>query len=287
MTSSMAGRGRRDGGQRGPGACSPARARRDPRWEGPLVSQPHTGPRRGHIGVACSAQRPRRFVSLSGSAERVVVGVGEGCGELVHRQGGRLVVGPRPVRVHGHGDGIGERRGVLGQVGVLPDGVVRVPLGSLQGEGGRARSDGAAGGDGDAAGHHEAPHDLPSRPVPEPVAGFEVNSFHTETGYWLWDGSTGEIVRCFVVPRGIAVTAGGTVAAGATSFTLEAAKGHPYYAIGENAYLAEHASTLAYTVTVTVNPDGSWSYDETTTLAMDEFATSFAHTDHNTLRRAG
>src|SRR5581483_1541130 len=117
--------------------------------------------------------------------------------------------------------------------------------------------------------------------------GDEVNSFHTETGYWLWDGSTGEIVRCFVVPRGIAVTAGGTVAAGATSFTLEAAKGHPYYAIGENAYLAEHASTLAYTVTVTVNPDGSWSYDETTTLAMDEFATSFAHTDHNTLRRAG
>jgi hypothetical protein len=117
--------------------------------------------------------------------------------------------------------------------------------------------------------------------------GDEANPFHTEVGYWLWDGATGEIVRCFVVPRGIAVVAGGTGAADATSFTLEAAKGHPYYAIAENAYLAKHASTLAYAVTVTVNPDGSWSYDETTTLAMDEFATSFAHTDHNTLRRAG
>ena len=38
----------------------------------------------------------------------------------------------------------------------------------------------------------------------------EENPFHTEVGYWLWDGATGEIVRGFVVPRGITVLAGGT-----------------------------------------------------------------------------
>jgi len=115
----------------------------------------------------------------------------------------------------------------------------------------------------------------------------EENPFHTEVGYWLWDGATGEIMRGFVVPRGITVLAGGTTAADATTFSLSAKLGHPQYAIGENTYLAAHASTLSYDVTITVNADGGWSYDETTMLKMDEFPEPFAHTDHNTLRKVG
>ena len=42
--------------------------------------------------------------------------------------------------------------------------------------------------------------------------GDEENPFHTEVGYWLWDGATGEVMRGFVVPRGITVLAGGTAA---------------------------------------------------------------------------
>ena len=83
------------------------------------------------------------------------------------------------------------------------------------------------------------------------------------------------------------VLAGGTAAADATSFTLMARPGHPQYSIGENKYLAEHASTLSYDVTVTINDDGSWSYDETTMLKMDEFPEPFAHTDRNILRKVG
>ena len=116
--------------------------------------------------------------------------------------------------------------------------------------------------------------------------GDETNPFHTELGYWLWDAASGEIVRCFVVPRGIAVVAGGHATADATSFTLTAAKGDPNYSIGENTYLAERASTVAYTVTITLNGDGTWSYDENTTLRMAEFDTPFAHTDRNTLHPA-
>jgi hypothetical protein len=81
------------------------------------------------------------------------------------------------------------------------------------------------------------------------------------------------------------VLAGGTAAAGATSFTLKGVAGDPQYSIGENKYLAENASTLSYSVTVTINDDGSWSYDEITMLKMKEFDEPFAHTDHNTLRR--
>jgi hypothetical protein len=115
--------------------------------------------------------------------------------------------------------------------------------------------------------------------------GSEDNPFHTEVGYWLWDVATDEVLRGFVVPRGITVLAGGTAAADATSFSLHAKAGDPQYSIGENKYLAEHASTLSYDVTITINPDGSWAYDETTMLQMDEFPEPFAHTDHNTLFR--
>ena len=96
--------------------------------------------------------------------------------------------------------------------------------------------------------------------------GDEENPFHTEVGYWLWDGATGEVMRGFVVPRGITVLAGGTAAADATSFSLSARPGDLNYSIGENKYLSAHASTLSYDVTITVNDDGSWTYDEMTML---------------------
>lgn len=110
--------------------------------------------------------------------------------------------------------------------------------------------------------------------------------FHTEVGYWLWDAASGEVMRGFVVPRGITVLAGGTAAADATEFTMTAsAQGGPYR-IGENAYLADNASTVRYRSSITINSDGTWTYDEETTLVMKEIEGEFAHTDSNTLRRA-
>jgi len=114
----------------------------------------------------------------------------------------------------------------------------------------------------------------------------EDNPFHTEVGYWLWDAATGEVLRGFVVPRGITVLAGGTAAADAKSFTLSATKGASEYTIGENQYLAGAASTVSYEVTITIG-DGTWSYAETTMLHMKEFPQPFAHTDANTLRKVG
>jgi hypothetical protein len=116
--------------------------------------------------------------------------------------------------------------------------------------------------------------------------GNEENPFHTEVGYWLWDAATGEVMRGFVVPRGITVLAGGIATPDAAEFTLEATLGGAQYNIGENKYLAQNASTVAYKVTVTTGAD-TWSYDEVTTLRMNEFDEPFAHTDHNTLRRVG
>ena len=114
--------------------------------------------------------------------------------------------------------------------------------------------------------------------------GSEENPFHTEVGYWLWDPDTHEVVRAFVVPRGITVLAGGTAGPDDRSFTLTAEPGVRNYTIGENKYLTENASTLSYSVTITIDDD-SWTYDETTMLKMSEMDEPFAHTDRNTLRR--
>jgi hypothetical protein len=119
----------------------------------------------------------------------------------------------------------------------------------------------------------------------------EENPFHTEVGYWLWDAAAGEVVRGFVVPRGITVLAGGITTADAASFTLSAKLGDARYPIGENAYLGRRASSVSYDVTITIGDgttgDDTWSYEETTMLRMTELPELFAHTDRNTLHRVG
>jgi hypothetical protein len=115
--------------------------------------------------------------------------------------------------------------------------------------------------------------------------GDEENPFHAEVGYGLWDAAAGQVMRGFVVPRGITTLAGGTAAADATTFTMAAELGAPTYGICENIYLAGAASTLRYEVTITAIDDDSWSYAENTTLAMREFGDPFPHTDHNTVHR--
>lgn len=113
----------------------------------------------------------------------------------------------------------------------------------------------------------------------------ESAPFHTEAGYWLWDADRGEVLRAFVVPRGIAILAGGTARPADRQFSLAAERGATGYAIGENDYLATHASSLGYRATITTRCDGGWSYEETTTLRMLQLPEPFDHSDCNTLHR--
>ena len=96
--------------------------------------------------------------------------------------------------------------------------------------------------------------------------------------------ATGEVIRCFMVPRESVAIAGGTAKAD-TSFDLEANCGDVTYGILSNKYLDAKAKTKKYTCTVTVNGD-TWSYDETTSYTH-AIGGDIAHTDRNTLRRVG
>jgi hypothetical protein len=111
----------------------------------------------------------------------------------------------------------------------------------------------------------------------------EENPFHTEIGYWLWDAADGQVLRCFMVPRGTTVLAGGVAKPGDGAFSVEANLGSDSYGILSNLYLAARARTTKYTCKVVVDGD-TFSYDSCTTY-VHATGGVIAHTDRNKLRR--
>ena len=65
----------------------------------------------------------------------------------------------------------------------------------------------------------------------------EPDPFHEEVGYWLWDSANQQVLRCFLVPRGVSVIAGGTVPSDAKAFRLTAEAGSSTYGICSRADL--------------------------------------------------
>jgi hypothetical protein len=114
----------------------------------------------------------------------------------------------------------------------------------------------------------------------------EDEPFHTEVGYWLWDAAAGQVMRCFMVPRGSTILAGGAAHADATSFALQAEVGSETYGILSNQYLAMKARTVLYQVTVDLS-NGTFNYESTTTVQLAALDEPLAHTDRNTLSPVG
>ncbi len=112
------------------------------------------------------------------------------------------------------------------------------------------------------------------------------DSFHEEVGYWLWDAGAGQVMRCFIVPRGISVIAGGSASADSDTFSLEANVGDATFGICSNPFLDKEFRTVRYTLTVTTHDDGTWSYDEDTQMQLAN-GEIFHHTDANRLARVG
>lgn len=112
-----------------------------------------------------------------------------------------------------------------------------------------------------------------------------IDPFHEETGYWLWDARAQQIFCCFVVPRGVVVNAGGTIAADARRFTLAADVGSAVFGVMSNPFLDDVYRTVRFEMTVNYNDDGSFTYEQNTQLVMRNSPVPFDHTDRNTLRK--
>ncbi|HEY8608990.1 MAG TPA: heme-binding beta-barrel domain-containing protein [Noviherbaspirillum sp.] len=115
----------------------------------------------------------------------------------------------------------------------------------------------------------------------------EAKTYHDQIGYFLWEPATGSIIQTVAIPRGQVAMAVGQAAADAASFELVATKGHASFGICSNPFIAHAFDTLEYRIKVTINDDGTWSYDEDVVMMIRGQQEPFHHKDRNTLHRVG
>jgi len=113
----------------------------------------------------------------------------------------------------------------------------------------------------------------------------EADAFHEEEGYWLWDPKAGQVMRSFIVPRGVTVNAGGAAGPEDKTFYLSAEVGSEVYGVTSNPFLERAKRTICFELTVTIHDDGRFSYDEDTQIRIEGRDGIFHHTDRNTLSR--
>jgi hypothetical protein len=87
------------------------------------------------------------------------------------------------------------------------------------------------------------------------------------------------------IPRAQVLLASGPAEPDATDFELTATAGSEVHGILSNPFLQEAFRTLSYRVHVTVNEDGTWSYEEEGVLQIPGRDELFSHIDRNTLTR--
>ncbi len=115
----------------------------------------------------------------------------------------------------------------------------------------------------------------------------EVETFHDQVGYWLWEPATRLVTFSLSIPRGQALLAAGHVEPDATEFMVRAERGLSTYGIVSNTFLERAFRTLSFVMRVTVLDDDAWSYEQETILEIPGAREPFAHVDHNQLVRVG
>jgi hypothetical protein len=115
----------------------------------------------------------------------------------------------------------------------------------------------------------------------------EVETFHDQIGYWLWEPRTGNLIQTLTLPRGQTALAVGKAASNATSFELTAVRGSTVNGICSNPFLEENFRTMEYRIKVTINANGTWEYEQVTTLQVRGQSEPFLHTDRNVLTKVG
>jgi hypothetical protein len=113
----------------------------------------------------------------------------------------------------------------------------------------------------------------------------EVETFHDQVGYWLWEPAAHTVVHTLAIPRGMVLLAAGTAEPNAKEFEVSATLGPQLYGILSNPFLDSAFQTVSFRVRVTVNDNGTWSYEEHTALRMPDRQGLVDHIDRNTLTR--
>lgn len=112
----------------------------------------------------------------------------------------------------------------------------------------------------------------------------EALTFHDQLGYWLWEPAQKTLIQTLAIPRAQVAMASGTAGPEARSFTVRAEVGDKSFGICSAPFLERSFRTREYTLTITINPDGTLSYEQDTVLEIPG-RELFHHTDRATLRK--
>jgi len=115
----------------------------------------------------------------------------------------------------------------------------------------------------------------------------ESETFHDQVGYWLWEPAARAVTLTLAIPRGQVLLASGPAEPDASDFTLRATVGSEVHGILSNPFLDRAFRTLSFEIHVTVNGDGTWSYEEETVMQIPDRDEPFIHVDRNTLTKVG
>jgi hypothetical protein len=114
----------------------------------------------------------------------------------------------------------------------------------------------------------------------------EVETYHDQVGYWLWEPATGLILHSLTIPRGQIVLAKGQAGADASEFEVYAERGSTENGICSQAFLETAFRTDSFRMKVSIDRAAdTWSYFEDTVMQVRGQAEPFHHTDRNTLER--
>ena len=113
----------------------------------------------------------------------------------------------------------------------------------------------------------------------------EVETFHDQVGYWLWEPATSTVTMTLAIPRAQVLLASGPAAADATEFELAAVLGSQVDGILSGPFLDTNFRTVSFHIAVTTSEDGTWSYVEEAVLEIPDRDEPFRHVDRNTLTR--
>jgi len=113
----------------------------------------------------------------------------------------------------------------------------------------------------------------------------EVETYHDQVGYWLWEPATGTVIHTLTIPRAQIVMAAGKASADAREFELVATADDVSFGIRSAPFLEHAFRTVEFRIKVRINADGTWSYDEDTVLMIRGKTEPFHHTDRNTLKK--
>jgi len=112
--------------------------------------------------------------------------------------------------------------------------------------------------------------------------------FHDQIGYWMWDARESTIMHSLLVPRAVALVAGGTwngstEAGQPVTLEVAAKDGSKDWGIAQSPFMRDNARTTEFRHKITVDGD-KLVYSETTMLEI--YGRTFEHTDDNTLVRS-